>query len=147
MIIFVTIIMNKFISSDYNRFMYIYIYMKKQHYFQNNNFYLSIFLSIYLVSIVYPMNVLWCRILMIIVDLYYIVYFIMMTSSKLIITLIFWWRKSTRLETRIAGADANPYLSIAASIAAGLYGIRHKLFVFCFFDRVDYYILLLFIYF
>uniref|UniRef100_A0A7S4M8N9 GS catalytic domain-containing protein n=1 Tax=Vannella robusta TaxID=1487602 RepID=A0A7S4M8N9_9EUKA len=35
--------------------------------------------------------------------------------------------KSTRLETRIAGADANTYFSIAASLAAGLYGIRHKL--------------------
>jgi glutamine synthetase len=32
-----------------------------------------------------------------------------------------------RLETRIPGADANPYLSIAASLAAGLYGIKNKL--------------------
>jgi len=34
---------------------------------------------------------------------------------------------STRLETRIAGADANPYLVMAAGIAAGLYGVEHKL--------------------
>lgn len=32
-----------------------------------------------------------------------------------------------RLETRVIGADVNPYLAIAASIASGLYGIRHKL--------------------
>ena len=35
--------------------------------------------------------------------------------------------KGTRLETRIGGADANPYYNCAASIASGLYGIRHKL--------------------
>lgn len=34
---------------------------------------------------------------------------------------------SMRLETRVPGADANPYLSMAASLAAGLYGIKHKL--------------------
>jgi len=34
---------------------------------------------------------------------------------------------NTRLETRVPGADANPYLSIAASLAAGLYGIKNKL--------------------
>lgn len=32
-----------------------------------------------------------------------------------------------RLETRVPGADANPYLSLAASLASGLYGIKHKL--------------------
>ena len=32
-----------------------------------------------------------------------------------------------RLETRVPGADANPYLAMAASLAAGLYGIRHEL--------------------
>ncbi|RMF04672.1 MAG: glutamine synthetase [Bacteroidetes bacterium] len=32
-----------------------------------------------------------------------------------------------RLENRVPGADANPYLAIAASLAAGLYGIRHQL--------------------
>ncbi|HEX8462249.1 MAG TPA: glutamine synthetase family protein [Segetibacter sp.] len=32
-----------------------------------------------------------------------------------------------RLETRVPGADANPYLSLAASLAAGLYGIKNKL--------------------
>ena len=35
--------------------------------------------------------------------------------------------KSTRVEGRVTGADINPYLAIAASIAAGLYGIEHKL--------------------
>jgi glutamine synthetase len=29
-----------------------------------------------------------------------------------------------RLETRVPGADANPYLSMAASLASGLYGIK-----------------------
>lgn len=33
----------------------------------------------------------------------------------------------TRLETRMPGADANPYLSLAASLASGLYGIKNKL--------------------
>jgi glutamine synthetase len=32
-----------------------------------------------------------------------------------------------RVENRIPGADANPYLAFAATIAAGLYGIRNKL--------------------
>jgi glutamine synthetase len=35
--------------------------------------------------------------------------------------------RSLRLETRVPGADANPYLIIAASVAAGLYGIAHRL--------------------
>jgi glutamine synthetase len=35
--------------------------------------------------------------------------------------------KSCRLETRVPGADVNPYLAMAASVASGLYGIRHKL--------------------
>jgi glutamine synthetase len=35
--------------------------------------------------------------------------------------------KSCRLETRVVGADANPYLAMAASLASGLYGIRKKL--------------------
>lgn len=34
---------------------------------------------------------------------------------------------STRLEMRVAGADANPYLSMAASLASGLYGIKNGL--------------------
>ncbi len=34
---------------------------------------------------------------------------------------------STRLETRVPGADANPYLAIAAALAAGLYGIEQQL--------------------
>ena len=34
---------------------------------------------------------------------------------------------SMRLETRTPGADANPYLAIAAALASGLYGIEHKL--------------------
>lgn len=35
--------------------------------------------------------------------------------------------KSCRLETRVPGADVNPYLAMAAALAAGLYGIRNKL--------------------
>ena len=35
--------------------------------------------------------------------------------------------KSTRLEARVPGSDVNPYLAVAASIAAGLYGIEKKL--------------------
>src|SRR4029079_3254972 len=34
---------------------------------------------------------------------------------------------SVRPETRIPGADANPYLAFAALLAAGLYGIEEKL--------------------
>jgi glutamine synthetase len=34
---------------------------------------------------------------------------------------------SLRIECRIPGADANPYLAFAASIAAGLYGLEHKI--------------------
>ncbi len=32
-----------------------------------------------------------------------------------------------RVENRLPGADANPYLALAASLAAGLYGIEHEL--------------------
>lgn len=35
--------------------------------------------------------------------------------------------EARRVETRIAGADANPYLAIAASLTAGLYGLERKL--------------------
>ncbi len=35
--------------------------------------------------------------------------------------------KSTRLETRVVGSDTNPYLAMAACLAAGLYGIRKGL--------------------
>jgi glutamine synthetase len=35
--------------------------------------------------------------------------------------------KSTRVEVRIAGADLNPYLAIAASVASGLHGIEKGL--------------------
>jgi len=35
--------------------------------------------------------------------------------------------KSTRLETRVVGSDTNPYLAMAACLAAGLYGIRQGL--------------------
>ena len=35
--------------------------------------------------------------------------------------------KNTRLEMRVPGSDSNPYLAIAASLASGLYGIKHKL--------------------
>jgi glutamine synthetase len=34
---------------------------------------------------------------------------------------------STRLETRVVGSDANPYLAMAACLAAGLYGVRNNL--------------------
>jgi glutamine synthetase len=36
-------------------------------------------------------------------------------------------RKSCRLETRVIGADVNPYLAMAGCLAAGLYGVRNKL--------------------
>jgi len=32
--------------------------------------------------------------------------------------------KATRLETRVVGSDSNPYLAMAACLAAGLYGIK-----------------------
>jgi glutamine synthetase len=35
--------------------------------------------------------------------------------------------KSCRLETRVIGSDVNPYLAMAASLASGLYGIKHRL--------------------
>ena len=35
--------------------------------------------------------------------------------------------KSTRVELRLTGADINPYLAMAASLAAGLDGIERKL--------------------
>lgn len=35
--------------------------------------------------------------------------------------------KACRLETRVPGADVNPYLAMAGAIGSGLYGIRHKL--------------------
>lgn len=34
---------------------------------------------------------------------------------------------SCRIETRVIGADVNPYLAMAASLAAGLYGIKKKM--------------------
>ncbi|MCW5774095.1 MAG: glutamine synthetase, partial [Rhodospirillaceae bacterium] len=35
--------------------------------------------------------------------------------------------KSTRVEYRVAAADANPYLALAAAVASGLWGIENKL--------------------
>ena len=35
--------------------------------------------------------------------------------------------KSARLETRVIGADVNPYLAMAACLASGLYGISQKM--------------------
>ncbi len=35
--------------------------------------------------------------------------------------------KATRVENRLPGADSNPFLALAASLAAGLYGIENKL--------------------
>ncbi len=34
---------------------------------------------------------------------------------------------ATRLETRVVGSDSNPYLAMAACLAAGLYGIKNKM--------------------
>ncbi|HZH65225.1 MAG TPA: glutamine synthetase family protein, partial [Flavisolibacter sp.] len=36
-------------------------------------------------------------------------------------------KKSCRLETRVPGADVNPYLAMAACLASGLYGIKNKI--------------------
>ncbi len=36
-------------------------------------------------------------------------------------------KKATRLETRVVGSDTNPYLAMAACLAAGLYGVKNKL--------------------
>jgi glutamine synthetase len=36
-------------------------------------------------------------------------------------------KAAARLETRVPGSDANPYLTMAASLASGLYGIKNKL--------------------
>ncbi|WP_234572349.1 glutamine synthetase family protein [Rhodohalobacter sp. 614A] len=36
-------------------------------------------------------------------------------------------KTSTRLETRVPGADINPYLAMAAALASGLYGIKNNL--------------------
>lgn len=35
--------------------------------------------------------------------------------------------ESTRIESRVPGADTNPYLALAAALASGLYGIKNKL--------------------
>lgn len=35
--------------------------------------------------------------------------------------------QSARMENRLPGADANPYLALSAMLAGGLYGIEHKL--------------------
>ena len=35
--------------------------------------------------------------------------------------------KASRLETRVIGSDANPYLAMAAALASGLYGIKKKM--------------------
>ena len=35
--------------------------------------------------------------------------------------------KACRLETRVVGSDVNPYVAMAAALASGLYGIKHKL--------------------
>ena len=36
-------------------------------------------------------------------------------------------KTSCRLETRVIGSDVNPYLAMAGALAAGLYGINHKM--------------------
>jgi glutamine synthetase len=35
--------------------------------------------------------------------------------------------ESARIESRVPGADTNPYLALAAALASGLYGIKNKL--------------------
>ncbi|MEC5142732.1 glutamine synthetase family protein [Chitinophaga sp. 212800010-3] len=35
--------------------------------------------------------------------------------------------KASRLETRVVGSDTNPYLALAACLAAGLYGVKNKM--------------------
>ena len=45
---------------------------------------------------------------------------------------------STRVECRIPGADANPYLAFAATLAAGLHGIERKLELEAVFDGDAY---------
>src|SRR4029077_14888229 len=35
--------------------------------------------------------------------------------------------KSTRVEYRVAAADANPYLALAAAVGAGLWGIENQI--------------------
>jgi glutamine synthetase len=35
--------------------------------------------------------------------------------------------KSSRMETRVIGADVNPYLAMAAALGAGFYGIKNKI--------------------
>lgn len=35
--------------------------------------------------------------------------------------------KSSRLETRVIGSDANPYLAMSAALASGLYGVKQKM--------------------
>ncbi len=35
--------------------------------------------------------------------------------------------KSTRIETRVGGSDANPYLALAAALASGLWGVKNQL--------------------
>lgn len=35
--------------------------------------------------------------------------------------------KASRLETRVVGSDTNPYLAMAACLAAGLYGVQHNM--------------------
>src|SRR5207342_2928626 len=35
--------------------------------------------------------------------------------------------KSTRVEYRVAAADANPYLALAAAVGTGLWGVENKI--------------------
>lgn len=38
-----------------------------------------------------------------------------------------WTPQATRLEHRLPGADANPYIAVAASVAAGIWGIENRI--------------------
>lgn len=43
------------------------------------------------------------------------------------VRVIFGKKENTRIESRVPGADTNPYLALAAALASGLYGIKNKL--------------------
>jgi glutamine synthetase len=40
---------------------------------------------------------------------------------------VVWRGAGRRVESRVPGADVNPYLALAAAVAAGLYGVDHEL--------------------
>ncbi|HKI88096.1 MAG TPA: glutamine synthetase family protein [Draconibacterium sp.] len=50
-----------------------------------------------------------------------------MDNRTAAIRVIMGGNQSTRIELRVPGADSNAYLAMAASLAAGLYGVKNKL--------------------